>query len=391
MTEDGVALLSPCTIRGVTFPNRVVLSPMMQFSAKDGYASDWHLVHFGKFALGGMGVVMTEVVAVEPRGRISYGDLGLWSDDQIPGLKRIADYVRSQGVLSAIQLGHAGRKGAMQRPWEGNLPLGEADAARGEPPWTLVGPYGEPIGDGYPTPQALTIDAIKGIVERFAEATMRADAAGFDVLEIHGAHGYLIASFLTPLVNKRTDLYGGSLENRMRLALEVTARVRACWPAHKPLFFRVSSEDGGGPGGWSVDDSVVLATELKAIGVDVIDCSSGGLRSSATLQGQVRGPGYQVPYAAEIRRRAGIRTMAVGLVLDGIQAEAVLRAGDADFIAVGRQAMYDPYWVHHAAQQLRPDPDFKNWDEQAGWWLARRAGALDAVGYTPAGTRKANP
>ena len=388
MATKKSALLSESRLRGVLFPNRVVLSPMMQFAALDGYASDWHLVHLGKFALGGFGTVMTEVVAIESRGRISYGDLGLWRDDQIPPLRRITDYIHAQGSVAAIQLGHAGRKGSWQRPWEGNGPLTDADSERGDPPWQLVGPCSAPIGEGYPSPHALTVDEIKQTVRLFGEAAARADKAGFDVLEIHGAHGYLIASFLTPLINKRTDAYGGDAQGRMRLAQEVTAEVRSNWPENKPLFFRMSAEDGGGPGGWDLDDSVILASSLRELGVDVVDCSSGGLRGSATLQNQARGPGYQVHYADTIKRGAQISTMAVGLILDGKQAEAIVESGQADFIAVGRQAMYDPFWVLHAAQQISTDPDFDRWQESAGWWLQKRAGALELVGYTPAGDQK---
>ncbi len=386
MPATKTLLFSPYSIRGVTFTNRVVVSPMMQFTADEGYASDWHLVHLGKFALGGFGTVMTEVVAVEKVGRISYGDLGLWADDQIPQLRRCTEFIRSLGSVAAIQLGHAGRKGAWQRPWHGNGPLTDADSERGEPPWQLVGPSPEAIGKGYATPHELTVEEIHRIIRLFGDATERADKAGFDVLEVHGAHGYLIASFLTPLINKRTDAYGGSMTNRMRFALEVVAEVRSRWPQEKPLFFRVSAEDGGGDGGWGLDDSVILAAALKEQGVDVIDCSSGGLRASATLQNQGRGPGYQVPYADEIKRRATIPTMTVGLILDAEQSEEILRAGRADFIAVGRQAMYDPYWALHAAQQLDVDPGFDKWDKPAGWWLEKRAGALQSVGYTPAGT-----
>jgi 2,4-dienoyl-CoA reductase-like NADH-dependent reductase (Old Yellow Enzyme family) len=363
---------------------------MMQCKAVDGFATDWHLVHFGKFALGGFGTVMTEVVAIEPRGRITYGDIGLWSDEQMVPLKRISDFLHQHGSLAAMQIGHAGRKAAWQRPWEGNGPLQPADAARGDPPWQLDGPSDEAVGEGYATPHVLTVPEIKEIIKRFGQTAARADAAGFDVLELHGAHGYLIASFLTPLINKRTDEYGGDRNSRMRFAFEVVNEVRANWPAHKPLFFRVSAEDGGGEGGWGLEDSVVLAAELHKIGVDVVDCSSGGLRASATLQNQGRGPGYQVPYARRIKSGAQIPTMAVGLILDGKQAEQIISSNSADFVAIGRQAMYDPFWGHHAAQQLDADPDFVRWDPSAGWWLQKRVAALDMVGYNSGGTLKAS-
>lgn len=387
MSAAASALFSPFKIRDVTFPNRVVLAPMMQCKAVDGFMTDWHLVHYGKFALGGFGTVLTEAVAIEPRGRISHGCPGLWSDEQIPMMRRIVDFVHSQGSLAAIQLGHSGRKGSSHRPWEsGYGPLTPADALPGEDPWPLVGPVATPIGEGYTAPHALTADEIRDIVRKFGEAARRADEAGFDMIEIHGAHGYLIASFLTPLINERTDDYGGDRAGRMRLALEVAREIRANWPAGKPLFFRVSSEDGGGPGGWSVEDSVVLAGELHKAGVDVVDCSSGGLRTSAVLQNNARGLGFQVPYADQIRRDAGMATMAVGLILDGQQAEAILQEDRADFIAIGRQAMYDPFWGHHAAQQLAADPDFDKWNLSAGWWLHKRIGTLSLAGCKPDGT-----
>lgn len=388
MSGTDCALLSPFKIRDTVFPNRVVLAPMMQCRAIDGHMSDWHLVHYGKFALGGFGTVMTEAVAVEPGGRISYGCPGLWSDDHIPMLRRIVDFAHSQGALAAIQLGHSGRKGSSHRPWEANYgPITPADALPGEDPWPLVGPVAKPVTEGSLAPHALTVEEIRAIVIKFGEAARRADEAGFDMIEIHGAHGYLIASFLTPLVNERTDEYGGDRTGRMRLALEVTREIRANWPAGKALFFRVSSEDGGGPGGWSVEDSVALAKELHQAGVDVVDCSSGGLRSSAVLQNNARGLGFQVPYADQIRHGANMPTMAVGLILDGQQAEAILREDRADFIAIGRQAMYDPFWVHHAAQQLQTDPQFNQWNESAGWWLQRRVGTLKLAGCRADGTR----
>lgn len=240
----------------------------------------------------------------------------------------------------------------------------------------------------YQTPHVLSEIEIQQIIKKFGQAAARADAAGFDIIEIHGAHGYLIASFLTPLVNNRQDKYGRDRAGRMRFALEVVAEVRANWPEGKPLFFRVSSEDGGGEGGWGLDDSVVLALELHKAGVDIVDCSSGGLRVSATLSNQARGPGYQVPFADRIKHEGGIPTMAVGLILDGPQAEKILREDRADLIAIGRQAMFDPFWAHHAAQQLGADTQFEKWDPSAGWWLDKRVGGLAQVGYDSSGLRK---
>jgi 2,4-dienoyl-CoA reductase-like NADH-dependent reductase (Old Yellow Enzyme family) len=378
-------LFTPLQIAGATLRNRMVLSPMCQYSAIDGYADDWHLVHLGKFALGGMGLVFTEATAVEERGRISYGDLGIWSDSFLPGLKRIADFVRAQGALPGIQIAHAGRKGGWQRPWQGSGgPIETADAAQGEGPYPLVGPTAEPLAPGHVAPHALSFAEIDGVVESFVVAAARAERAGFEVLEIHGAHGYLISSFLSPGVNRRNDAYGGDRAGRMRFALEVTRAVRAVWPTRKPLFFRVSSVDGA-PDGWAIEDSIALAVELGKAGVDVVDCSSGGMRGATAYENSSRRPGFQVGYASDIRKATGIKTMAVGHILDARQAEAVLAGGHADLTAIGRQAMYDPYWPHHAAQALGADPDFKEWNDQAGWWLAIRRRGLEKVGFGPDG------
>jgi len=319
-------LFTPLRIADATLRNRMVLSPMCQYCAINGYADDWHLVHLGKFALGGMGVVFTEATAVEERGRISYGDLGIWSDNFLPGLKRIADFVRAQGALPGIQIAHAGRKGGWQRPWQGGGPLDTADAARGEGPYPLVGSTAEPLAPGHVIPRALSLAEISGVVESFAFAAARADRAGFEVLEIHGAHGYLISSFLSPGVNRRNDAYGGDRAGRMRFALEVTRAVRAVWPTRKPLFFRVSSVDGA-PDGWAIQDSIALAVELGKAGVDVVDCSSGGMRGATAYENSSRRPGFQVGYASYIRKATDMRTMAVGHILDPRQAGAVLQEG----------------------------------------------------------------
>lgn len=379
------ALFSPLKVRGITFPNRLVLAPMMQYQSINGFANDWHLVHYGKFALGGFGTVMTEVVAVQERGRISYGDLGLWSDDHIPGLKRCVDFLHGQGALAAIQLGHAGRKASTQRAWEGPGPLTEVEAQRGEKPWTPVGPTNIPFDQGYQVPEALSIADIERLVQHYADAASRADQAGFDVIEIHGAHGYLISSFLSPLTNKRTDAYGGDLQGRMRFALEVARAMRASWPSHKPLFFRISAEDGGGQAGWGIQDSLIIAPLLEAIGVDIIDCSSGGIQGSSTLGNTTRGPGYQVPFAEKIKNEAKVPTMAVGLILNGKQAEDIIHSGKADLIAIGRQGLYDPFWPLHARQELGPDPEFIGYEEPSAWWLKRRAASLAQIGISPAG------
>ena len=368
-------LFQPMPLRGVVLPNRVVLAPMCQYSAQDGYANDWHLVHLGRYAMGGFGCVMAEATAVEPEGRITHGDLGLWDDTHIAPLQKVTNFIRGLGSVPAIQIAHAGRKASMQRPWNGNGPLNETDFSKGDKPWSIKAPSAIAVDEGYIKPTELSQTDIKDLVNKFSEATSRADAAGFDAVEIHGAHGYLIASFLSPITNKRNDIYGGDRKGRMRFALEIARSMRERLPSHKPLFFRVSSVDGA-ENGWDMSDTVVLAAELKAVGVDVIDCSSGGLTGSSTTQNTKRGPGYQAPFAKETREATCIPTMAVGLILDGIQAENLLADGYADLIAIGREALKNPHWAHDAADALRQDPDFELWPKQSGWWLDKRSKAI---------------
>jgi 2,4-dienoyl-CoA reductase-like NADH-dependent reductase (Old Yellow Enzyme family) len=368
---DRPLLFTPIALRGVTLKNRIVVSPMCQYSAVDGRANDWHLVHLGRFALGGAAMVFTEATAVEARGRITHGDLGLWSDEQIPGLHRIAAFLRANGAVPAIQLAHAGRKASMQRPWHGNGPMDERDRARGEQPWQVAAPSALALDEGWLVPHELSVAEIGALQQAWRDAARRALDAGFEVLELHSAHGYLGHEFLSPLSNRRSDAYGGDLAGRMRFTLELAQAVRAAWPADKPLFVRLSSVDGI-EGGWTLEDTVVLARELAARGVDVIDCSSGGLAGSATAAKIKRSPGFQVPYAERVRRDAGVKTMAVGLILEPAQAEAILAAGQADLIAVGREALYDPSWALHAEAALGLQGEFESWPVQAGWWLERR-------------------
>ena len=367
MNETTKPLFTPMTIRGITLPNRIVLAPMVQYRARDGIPGDFHFVHLGKFALGRFGTVMTEATAVEPRGRVTHECPGIWNDAQTLAWKRIAGNIRAEGSVPAIQLAHAGRKAATRRAQENTTPYDAASA------WPVVGPTTQPTSAGHHQPHALTPEEISGIVDAFTDAAQRADAAGFDILEIHSAHGYLLASFLSPISNTRNDQYGGDRAGRMRFPLEVTRAVRAVWPAHKPLFFRVSALDGAD--GWNLDDTVVLALELKSLGVDIVDCSSGGLTGTATAAPIPRHPGFQVPFAAAVRK-AGVPSMAVGLILDGAQAEKVLKDGDADLIAIGRQAMYDPFWPLHAAEALGCDPNFAMWPDESGWWLQKRSQSL---------------
>jgi len=375
-----VKLFEEISIRGVTARNRVVISPMCQYSAEDGHVTDWHLVHLGKFAQGGAGVVFTEATAVEKRGRITHGDTGIWDDSHIPGLRRIAEFVKSQGAVPAIQLAHAGRKASMARPWYGNGPLTQADLERGDKPWRTVAPTDAPIAADWIAPRAFERGDFDTVRKAFVEAVRRSRAAGFEIIELHAAHGYLLHSFLSPITNTRGDEYGGPIENRMRFPLEVAAAVRQAWP--KPLFVRISSIDDV-EGGWSLEDSIRFARELKNIGVDVIDCSSGGIQGSATAATKTllpRVPGFQLPFSERIRKEAGIATMAVGLILTPQQAEEALASGRADLIAVGREALFDPNWAAHAAAALGADPEFSRWPKQYGWWLTRRESLLKKLG-----------
>lgn len=342
-------LFSEFRLKGVTLRNRTVVSPMCQYSAKGGVATDYHLVHLGRFALGGFGLVMVEATAVAPEGRITYADLGLWEDAQIEPLARIARFLKQEGATPAIQLGHAGRKAASPVWWRGAFDETEAEKAEvGYETWVPVAPSALRHSDSpdYQMPAALDQAGIDRVIRAFEAAATRADRAGFDVAEIHAAHGYLISQFLSPLANTRDDAYGGSRANRMRLLLEVTEAVRAVWPANKPLFVRLSVTDGS-PGGWDREDSVVLAGELKTRGVDVIDCSSGGFIG----YGLKPAAHYQVPLAAAVRA-AGLPTMAVGLISDPEEAEAVLKRGEADLIALARGALEDPNWPIHARHTL---------------------------------------
>lgn len=361
-------LFTPLQLRGVTSPNRCVLSPMVQHEAIDGEVNDYHLVHLGQFALGRFGIVFTENCAVEPHGRVTQGDLGLWADHQIAGHQRLVHVLQQQGSLAALQISHAGRKGSVARPFDPPGQFGP-EAANWQP-WDLVGPSAIPIRAGSAVPVELSVEAIDNLVGRFVDTAVRAERAGYDILELHAAHGYLLAQFLSPISNQRHDLYGGDRAGRMRFPLAVVRSVRRIWPEHKPLFVRVSALDGAG--GWDLEDTIAFASELRDLGVDMIDCSSGGLHGLTTAKAIQRSPGYQVPYASAIRSRVGINTMAVGLILDGDQAEAILAAGDADLIAIARQALLNPRWPLYAARDLGYDTDFSLWPPQYGWWLNRR-------------------
>ena len=344
-------LFTPISFRTVTIRNRIMVSPMCQYSCEDGQATDWHLVHLGSRAVGGAGLVMAEATAVQARGRISARDLGIWDDAHVPGLRRIARFVGEQGAMPGIQLAHAGRKASVMVPWEGD---GALTAAQGA--WQVVGPSPTRFSSAHPVPEALTVQEITGVTGSFADAARRALAAGFAVVELHFAHGYLVHEFLSPLSNQRTDGYGGSFENRTRLAREIARAVRAVWPESLPLFVRISTTDWTNDG-WDVEQSVELARGLKAEGVDLIDCSSGGNVHGAKLP---IGPGYQTPNAERVRREAGIPTGAVGLITSAAQADHVLRTGQADMVVLARQFLRDPYWPLHAAAELRADAPWPN-------------------------------
>jgi 2,4-dienoyl-CoA reductase-like NADH-dependent reductase (Old Yellow Enzyme family) len=336
-------LLDPLTIRGITFRNRIAVSPMCEYSSDDGFANDWHLVHLGSRAVGGAGLVMTEAAAVDPRGRISAADLGIWKDAHVEMLARIAQFVRGQGAVPGIQLAHAGRKASTQVPWEGNAVVPESAGG-----WQAVAPSPLAFRAADPAPAELTEAGIRAIVEAFAAAARRAFAAGFQLVEIHGAHGYLINEFLSPLSNHRADEYGGSFDGRIRFALEVAAAVRGAWPDSLPLFMRISAVDWV-EAGWQLDDSVELARRLRPLGVDLIDCSSGGISPHAKIQ---IGPAYQTPFAERIRRESGILTGAVGMITEPHQADAIVRTGQADMVLLARELLRDPYWPLHAAKAL---------------------------------------
>ena len=373
-------LFTPITIKDVTFKNRIVIAPMATYSAIDGIAQDFHFAHWGRLVLGGAGCVFVEATAVTEQGRITNGDLGLWSSAHVPALKRIAAFMKTQGVVPGIQIAHAGRKGSMQRPWHGNGALTAEDLARGDKKWDTVAPTPEAMAAGHIVPRQLSIADMAVLKTRWADAAERALEAGFDVIEIHNAHGYLIHQFLSPLCNKRNDAYGGDFAGRTRFPLEVAEAVRAAWPKDKPLFLRVSAVDGV-DGGWSMDDTVAYAKELKARGIDVIDCSSVGLYGSATAARVKRTWGFQVPFAERVRRDTGVMSMAVGLITDPRFAEEILHKGRADLIAIGREALVNPCWPQMAEIALgrKRVEAMDDWPVQYGWWLKHREWAIERI------------
>lgn len=367
-------LFSPLQIRGVVLKNRIVVSPMLQYCANNGHVNDWHLMHYGKFAAGGAGLVFVESTKVDPRGCSTPRDLGLWKDDFIAPLKRITDLIKSNGAVAGIQLGHSGRKARRSVPWEGRVPIANCPGVDHGEEWELIAPSAIAFSSKYAIPRAMTHDDIQEAIRMWGQAARRANEAGFDVLELHGAHGYLIHQFLSPAANQRNDEYGGSPEKRMRFAIEVVHEVRKFWPEEKPLFLRASAVDEAG---WTIEDSVTVASTLKKHGIDVIDCSAGGMSDS----GPAAPPsyGYQVPYAQRIRTDASIKTMAVGMIIHADQAEEIIRSGSADLTALGREFLHNPNWPIDAAQKLGVESPFANVGHSLGYWLGKRAASRAGI------------
>lgn len=342
-------LFEPFSLRGVTLRNRIGVSPMCMYSYTDGFSNDWQVIHLGTRAAGGAGLIITEATAVEARGRITPFDVGLWADEQVEPLARVTRAIKKNGAVAGVQLAHAGRKASTGRPWEGGKPI-----LPGEPlGWQVIGPSPIAYHDGYAVPTEMSVSEIKAVQQAFRAAAQRALAAGFEWLELHAAHGYLLHSFHSPISNQRTDEYGGSFENRIRFLMETVQTVRPVWPENLPLTVRISGTDWL-EGGWSVEDSVELARALKAADVDLIDCSSGG----TSLQARVpASPGYQVPIAESVRQGAGIPTAAVGLITGPAQADEIIRSGQADLVLLGREMLRNPYWPLQAARSLnQPAP-----------------------------------
>lgn len=369
------SLTQPLTLRGTRLRNRIMISPMCTYSGgPDGIATDWHLAHYGRLAMGGAGLVMLEATSIHPLGRHCYSDLGLWDNAQIAPLARITALIRSQGAVPAIQLQHAGRKGSARRPWHGGGALDATDlAARSEAPWQTIGPSPIPYAPDAPTPKEITATDRIMLLDHYRAATRRAVTAGFQMIEVHAAHGYLLNQFLSPIANQRRDAYGGSIENRMRFPLEVIDAVRSEMPEGHALSVRISAVDAV-DGGWTLADSVTFCTALKEHGVDIIDVSSGGIGGAATMNRLARTPGFQVPFAEEIRRETGLPTIAVGLILTAAQAQAVVSADKADIIAIGRAALQNPNWPAMALTELTGSYD--HWPAPTNWWLEKRADIL---------------
>ncbi len=375
-------LFSKLKIRGIEFPNRLVLSPLCMYSAKDGIANDWHFSHLSTFARARVGCIFAEATAVREEGKITPYCLGLWNENQKNAFKPIVNFIKKMGSVPAFQLAHAGRKASAKEPWKGGLPLDKEDEKQGIYAWKTVAPSSIALAEGWQVPKALEKKDIDDLVLSYIKSAKLALEAGFQVLEIHAAHGYLLHSFLSPISNKRNDEYGGTLEGRAKILKEIAISIRNNIPDTVPLFCRISAVDGQ-KNGWELNDSISLSKILAEVGIDVIDCSSGGIagrpRFAANDDGSAlksnldRGLGFQVPYAYEIKKNSEIKTMAVGVIVDPKQAENILTEEKADLIAMGRELMYNPFWLLHAAQVLGVDPDFNLWPEQYRWGVNRRS------------------
>ena len=367
-------LFSSLKIKSKTFRNRVVLSPMCQYKAKDGIISDWHLQHYSRFAFSGLGAAFIEATGVSPEGRIGHGCTGIWSDDHVEGLSKIVKTFNQYDCLSGIQLAHAGRKASFLRPWDGASPITENDKI--EPAWQTIGPSAIPINNSSPVPKEMTIEDINRVKEDFKNAAIRANIAGFDIIEIHGAHGYLLHSFFSPISNMRNDQYGGNFENRIRFAMEIIADIKSVWPENKPLFYRLSSIDAPGQGA-TIEDNVQLAKSLKIAGVDVIDCSSGGITGSPVLTKSKIIPGFQVPYSEKIKKEAEISSMAVGAIINADQANEIILNKRADLVALGRELLADTQWVYKAATHFKLENAKSFLPDSYSFYLSRRDDFLD--------------
>ena len=371
------ALFTPLTIRGVTLPNRIVVSPLCMYSAVNGVAQPFHFAHLSTFARGKAGLVFFEATAIAPEGRITPNCLGIWNEEQASAIKPIVEFITSMGVVPGIQLAHAGRKGSTAAPFNGSKPI-PSDHQNG---WQCVGPSPIAVGDGFPAPTELSVEDIKRVVSDFVDAAKRSVDCGFKVIELHGAHGYLMNSFLSPLSNQRSDEYGGDIAGRMRFPLEVARAVRKAVGEEIALFFRISAVDSV-EGGWNMDDSVALSNELGKAGIDVVDCSAGGISGGPSFRvsdegkplskSSARTPGFQVPYAERVKKETAVKSMAVGVIIDPHQAEAIISQCQADLVALGREIMYNPFWPLHAAQTLHVDPEFNLWPPQYKWAVDRR-------------------
>ena len=369
-----VPLFSSFKIKSKSFRNRIVLSPMCQYKAKEGVISDWHFQHYSRFAFSGLGAAFVEATGVSPEGRIGHGCTGIWSDSHVEGLSKIAKIFNEYNCLSGIQLAHAGRKASYLRPWDGASPITENDKV--EPAWQTIGPSAIPINNSSPVPKEMTVEDINKVREDFKKAAQRADKAGFDIIEIHGAHGYLLHSFFSPLSNQRNDQYGGSFENRIRFALEIIADIKSVWPDNKPLFYRLSSIDAPGQGA-NLEDNIMLAKSLKSVGVDVIDCSSGGITGSPVLTKSKIIPGFQVPYSEKIKKDAEISSMAVGAIISADQANEIISNKRADLVAMGRELLADTQWVYKAATYFNLENAKDYLPDSYSFYLSRRDEYLD--------------